>query len=133
MNKIFSIINNVIGGGVGSVLDKFFPDKADKLRFETQLRETLFKELELEFKDIESARLMQESALKQDDKFSKRFVYFLSALVMLNTILAGALAFFIVFPIENKELVSQYYNFSFLIGGAQMMRFFYGTISNNKS
>jgi hypothetical protein len=133
MDKIFSIINNVLGGGVGQVLDKFFPDKAEKLNFEIQLRETLFKELELVYKDVESARTMQTEALKQDDKFSKRFVYILSALVMFNTLLAGSLAFFVVFPMENKELISQYYNFSFLIGGAQMMRFFYGDMKSKNS
>lgn len=133
MDKIFSIINNVLGGGVGDVLDKFFPDKAEKLNFQIQLRETLFKELELVYKDVESARTMQTEALKQDDKFSKRFVYILSALVMFNTLLAGSLAFFVIFPIENKELISQYYNFSFLIGGAQMMRFFYGDMKSKNS
>lgn len=133
MNKVWSIINSVIGGGVGDVLDKFFPDKAEKLKFEMQLRETLFKELELVYKDVESAREMQNEALKQDDKFAKRFVYILSAMVMLNTLLAGGLAFFMTFPIENKDLVSQYYNFSFLIGGAQMMRFFYGELKPKTS
>jgi hypothetical protein len=133
MNKVWSIINSVIGGGVGDVLDKFFPDKAEKLKFEMQLRETLFKELELVYKDVESAREMQNEALKQEDKFAKRFVYILSAMVMLNTLLAGTLAFFIVFPLENKELISQYYNFSFLIGGAQMMRFFYGDMKTKLS
>lgn len=133
MNKVFQIINSVLSGGVSDVLDKFFPDKADKLKFELQLRENLFKELELLYKDVESAREMQSEALNQDDKFSKRFVYILSAMVMLNTLLAGSLAFFIVFPIENKELISQYYNFSFLIGGAQMMRFFYGDMKTKLS
>lgn len=132
MNKIFQSIDTILGGTVGNILDKFFPDKADKLRFETQIRESLYKELELVYKDVESARDMQEKALSQDDKFSKRFVYFLSALVMLNTILAGAMAFLVVFPMENKDLIAQYYNFSFLIGGAQMMRFFYGTITTKQ-
>jgi lipoprotein signal peptidase len=132
MNKIFQSIDTILGGTVGNILDKFFPDKADKLRFETQIRESLYKELELVYKDVESARDMQEKALNQDDKFSKRFVYFLSALVMLNTILAGAMAFLVVFPMENKDLIAQYYNFSFLIGGAQMMRFFYGTITTKQ-
>lgn len=75
---------------------------------------------------------MQVEALRQNDNFSKRFVYILSGLIMFNTILAGAFAFFLNYPIENKDLVSQYYNFSFLIGGAQMMRFLYGQVQPNK-
>jgi hypothetical protein len=127
MNKIFEIIDSALGGGVGTILDKFFPDKADKLKFELQLRENLFKELELVYKDVDSARAMQNEALRQEDRFAKRFVYFLSALVMINTVIAGVCSFFFSFPIENKDLVAQYYNFSFLIGGAQMLGFFYGS------
>jgi hypothetical protein len=132
MNKIFDIINGAFGGTVGTVLDKFFPDKVQKMQFEMELRQSLTKELELVYKDVESARQMQSDALNQDDKFSKRFVYVLSFLVMLNTIIAGYMAFSIHFPVENKDLVNQYYNFSFLIGGAQMLRFFYGTIQSSK-
>lgn len=128
MNKIFNIIDSTLGGSVGAILDKFFPDKTDKLKFELELRQNLFKELELVYKDLDSARDMQKEALRQDNVFSKNFVYILSAVVMFNTLVAGFMAFLIEFPIENKDLVTQYYNFSFMIGGAQMMRFFFGTM-----
>ena len=132
MNKVINFINSFFGGGVvGDILDKFLPDKAEKMAFEQALRQELFKTLELEFKDMENARLMQIEALKQNDLFSKRFVYILSAFVLLNSIFAGVLAFLVEFPEANRDLVSMYYSFSFITGGAQMMRFFFG--SNNNS
>ncbi|MNF81781.1 hypothetical protein D3C85_322520 [compost metagenome] len=133
MNKIFDIINKALGGAVGDVLDKFFPDKAEKMKFELELKEQLFKEIELTYKDVDSAREMQKEALRQDDRFAKRFVYILSGLVMLNTVIAGVMSFFVSYPLDNKEMVLQYYNFSFIVGGAQMMQFFYGRFNTNKN
>ncbi|MBA4155569.1 hypothetical protein, partial [Flavobacterium sp.] len=79
MDKVLKFINGIFGSNpIVEILDKFLPDKAEKLKFEMQLREIMFKELENEFRDLENARLMQIEALKQSDIFSKRFVYYLS-------------------------------------------------------
>ncbi|MNT32875.1 hypothetical protein D3C72_1687770 [compost metagenome] len=103
------------------------------MKFELELKEQLFKEIELTYKDVDSAREMQKEALRQDDRFAKRFVYILSGLVMLNTVIAGVMSFFVSYPLDNKEMVLQYYNFSFIVGGAQMMQFFYGRFNTNKN
>ena len=126
MNKVLNFINGFFGSNpIKDVLDKFFPDKAQKMQFEKELRELMFNELQLEFKDLESARQMQIEALKQDDKFSKRYVYILSSLVLLNALIAGILAFFIEFPLTHREFISQSYSFSFIAGGAQVISFFF--------
>ncbi|WP_051220623.1 hypothetical protein [Flavobacterium filum] len=126
MEKILKVINGIFSSPIQGVLDKIFPDKNEKLKFEMQLREIIFKEMELEFKDLENARQMQIEALRQNDLFSKRFVYYLSLGVLLNSFFAGAMAFFVTFPSENKELVMMYYSFSFIIAGSQIMQFFFG-------
>lgn len=127
MNKIATTITNILGGGVGSILDKIFPDKNEKLKFEMQLREQMTKELELHFRDVENAREMQIEALKQNDLFSKRFVYYMSLGLIANAVIAGILSFFVNFPESNNDLVIMYYSFTFITAGGQMMRFFYGT------
>jgi hypothetical protein len=131
MKKVIDILDNLFGGSaIGGILDKIFPDKAEKMKFELEMREQLYKSLELEFKEMESAREMQIEALKQNDTFSKRFVYYLSLGVLINSLLAGLLAFFVDYPELNKELVLMYYSFSFTVGGAQIMRFFFGNINH---
>lgn len=134
MNKITTLINKFFGGGVISdILDKIVPDKIEKLKIEQQIRTEMYNVISLEFKDIESAREMQIEALKQNDNFSKRFVYILSICVLANTILAGILAFFFEFPIANRDLITQYYSFSFIAGGAQVISFFFGKNNNNNN
>ncbi len=134
MKKALSFINGFFGSNpIKDVLDKFFPDKAQKLQFEKELRELMFNELQLEFKDLESARNMQIEALKQDDKFSKRYVYILSSLVLINALFAGVCAFFFEFPLSNREFISQYYSFSFIAGGAQVISFFFGRTTQKQN
>ena len=118
---------------ISTILDKVFPDKKDKMAFEMQLKELLFKETELYIKDLENARDLQKTALNQSDIFSKRFLYYLTIAIIGNSILAGILSFTVQFPPENKELVMMYYSFSFIIGGSQIMRFFYGNQQSNNN
>ncbi|MBF04061.1 MAG: hypothetical protein CMP76_12270 [Flavobacterium sp.] len=135
MNKVLTFVNKLFGTGevLTSILDKFIPDKAERLKYENEIRERMFQITKMEFEDMESARQMQIEALKQDDKFAKRFVYYLSILILLNSILAGALAFFYEFPAMNRDFVIQYYTFSFMTGSAQVISFFFGLKSPNSN
>ncbi|WP_026704969.1 hypothetical protein [Flavobacterium soli] len=134
MFEIPKIISGILTSNpITSILDKFFPDKSDKLKFEFQLRESLTKELDFYLKDVQDARDMQKVALNQTDNFSKRFIYILSLGVLLNSIVAGLMSFFVAFPEANKELVMMYYSFTFIIGGSQVMSFFYGTRQPNQN
>ena len=89
--------------------------------------------MKLIYQDKENARKMQMEALNQNDTFSKRFIYYLSGAVIINTIIAGILSFTVNFPQENGDLVTMYYTFTFMTGGAQMMRFFFGSNINQNS
>src|SRR5471030_3047628 len=55
-------------------------DKAQALLIVQQEFETFTKELE----DVASARQMQIAALQQEDKFAKRFIYYLATFMILS-------------------------------------------------
>jgi Na+/melibiose symporter-like transporter len=129
---MLEIVNKVLGGTVGTILDKIFPDKNEKLKFEMELRQEMTKHLELHLKDLESARNLQVEALRQNDNFSKRFIYYLTYGLIINALVAGILSFFVDFPPQNNDLVIMYYSFTFITAGGQIMRFFYGTTENVK-
>lgn len=128
---MLEIVNKMLGGTVGTILDKIFPDKNEKLKFEMELRQEMTKHLELHLKDLDSARDMQIEALRQNDNFSKRFVYYLTGALILNALVAGILSFFVDFPKDNNDLVIMYYSFTFITAGGQIMRFFYGSADNS--
>lgn len=135
MNKIGAFLSNFFGSGniISDVLDKIVPDKAERLKYENEIKERMYQVTLREFQDMESARQMQIEALKQDDKFAKRFVYYLSIAILLNSILAGVLAFFYEFPVMNRDFVIQYYTFSFMTGAAQVISFFFGLKNPNSN
>ena len=61
---------------------------------------------ELYLKDVADARAMQVEALKQNDIFSKRFIYYFAMLMVLLTIGYDFCFFFVKFPTENKDLLN---------------------------
>lgn len=98
----------------------------DKAKAVSMTEETL-KFIEKENEDRHDARAMQIEALKQDDKFSKRFVYYLAAFVIISaTAFAFGLFFFSV-PEGNKRLIEMFADV-YLFGGAVMvLAFFFGS------
>ena len=83
--------------------------------------------MRVEIEDRNSARNMQVAALAQNDKFSKRFVYYLAAFVVFSATAFGAGLFFIEVPEQNKRLVEMFSDV-FLFGGAILvLNFFFGS------
>lgn len=90
---------------------------------------------ELEFADIANARAMQVAALGQDDKFSKRFVYWFAAFWSL---FACAYIGFITFgeiPANNVRFADTILGFVLGTLIATIIQFFYGSSrgSNGKT
>lgn len=144
------ILSKVLSSGAGNLIDsignvasKFINTKQDKDAFELQMSEevnrhmeTLSSQLESETKDyladVNSARVMQEAALQQQDSFAKRFVYYLAAGVILLTVAYDFCFFWVNFPEVNRpilEQVSGVLNTSCLV---MVISFFFGSSKSSE-
>lgn len=82
---------------------------------------------EMRIQDIQNARSMQIAALGQDDKFSKRYVYYLATFVILSAVIFGILLFFIPVPEANKRMVEMFCDIFLFAGAMMVMQFFFGS------
>jgi|10_taG_2_1085330.scaffolds.fasta_scaffold40421_5 hypothetical protein len=105
----------------------------------TEMAEELFasqedyiNELELIFKDKESARDMQKEALAQEDLFSKRFVYYFATLIFLFSATIITLLFFVEIPQENKRIVDMAIGIIVGTGLISVIQFFFGSSKGSK-
>ncbi len=110
---------------VRSIIDEVVTNAEER----TELRRRL---LELEIKDRDSARRMQETALKQSDTFARRFIYLFA---LFFTGLALGLWYAILFvdiPAEKENII-------YLLAGAsssiltQIIAFFFGSSTGSKA
>ena len=104
------------------------PDLTPEQKADFQKMEMEF-DLELmkaQFADVDSARKMQIAALTQDDRFSKRFIYYLSSFVLLSATAFGIMLFFVKVPEENQRLVDMYADVYLLAGAITILNFFFG-------
>lgn len=113
---------------VGDILGSDLTKEGKELSEEFKIS---IKEFELEFAKIEaadrnSARDMQEEALKQGDLFSKRFIYYLAGFWSVVGASFVFLVFFINIPEKNLRLVDTLEGF--VLGNivASVMAFFFG-------
>lgn len=134
-----------VAGIVGDVVGDKLPDKGvlgivkniiskrediapeDKLEY-FKLHSEYEKELyALEIDDRKDARSMQEEALKQQDPFSKRFIYYFS--IFWSWFSAAYLAgiTFVEIPKENIRVVDTVLGFILGTAIAAMFSFFYGS------
>lgn len=82
---------------------------------------------ELEFADIANARAMQVAALGQDDKFSKRFVYWFAAFWSLSACAYIAFITFGEIPANNVRFADTILGFVLGTLIATIIQFFYGS------
>ncbi len=101
--------------------------KEEKAEFEK-----LSKEYELEIfgmvlADVADARNMQIEALKQEDKFSKRYIYFLGSFMIISATTFGILLFFIDVPESNKRMIEMFCDIYLFAGAVTVLQFFFGS------
>ena len=102
-------------------IDKQLQDYTTKL---TELANTL----EVEYvKDVQSARVMQQSALQQEDIFSKRFVYYLSIGLIGAALLFDFTLFFANIPDDNRDMINMALGTLNSLGFASVVSFFLGS------
>jgi len=99
---------------------------------EMQLRELNYKELELEFKNTDSARDMQKAALGQDDIFSKRFVYYYASFVTFISFLYIFMITFMVIPESSERFADTVLGFLLGVGLSSIINYFFGSSKSSK-
>jgi len=94
--------------------------------------------LDLEFarldnEDRSSARTLQVSALQQDDKFSKRFLYYLATGIIIVTFVYDILFFFVEYPERNHDIIMMIAGTLNSTGFAAIIYFFFGSSQGSKA
>lgn len=137
LKDIFAKGAAVTMDALGNLIDKTVTNKEEReaaklamtqevnRNFEA-LEANALKAQELENADRDSARAMQVAALAQNDIFSKRFMYYLAAFVIVSACGYGIALLFIEVPEGNKRMVEQFADMYVLTGALMVLSFFYG-------
>jgi predicted phage tail protein len=136
MPGITDFLKNLVAGKglveqIGNVADKFITTEAEREAFKLEIRKVQ-QQYETEVmriaqEDRISARQMQQSALAQDDKFSKRFVYFLAAFLMIfGAAYIIAVTFFPV-PVANTRFADTMTGVVITMVFSAVVQYFFGS------
>jgi len=89
-------------------------------------------QMDAQLKDVENARALQIVALQQDDKFSKRYVYYLATVVILIVAAFDFCLFGVRYPVENRDMINMVAGI--LNSGALIMilSFFFGSSAGTR-
>lgn len=143
LGKVASSAAGDVVTSVANAVDQFIttPDEkaAAKVEIEKEvnrhmeaLADSANKELELELADMNSARSMQIEALKQDDKFSKRFTYYLAMMVIIFVFIFDTAMFFVKYPQENRDMINQVAGILNATALVMVLSFFFGSSMGSK-
>jgi hypothetical protein len=137
LGKIFGAGIGEIIKPIGDIIDNVTTNKEEKMKAQAEIERILtdkltkMEELSNEvvvayLKDMTDARTMQATAIKSDDKFVRRFVYFLAIFVIVAAFSMMALILLNQLPEGSKE-------FAYLIMGnltgalTTILAFFFGS------
>jgi hypothetical protein len=133
-NNLPKLAQAVVDKGVDYVSEKTGVKLAPDMPVEdlSVLREQEFKWAELEQKDRDGARHMQEVALAQDDVFSKRFIYYLAAFWSIFAVVYICAITFLTIPETSVRFADTI--LGFLLGTivATILQFFFGSSKSSK-
>jgi uncharacterized membrane protein len=121
------IIKNIILTATPDEISDFDKEQAIKLT-----DEEILKFIEKENEDRHSARNLQIESLKQDDKFSKRFIYFLASFVILSATGFACGLFFFEIPEGNRRMIEMFADVYLFTGAITVLAFFFGSSYTNK-
>ena len=125
-------------GSVTTAIDEIVTNKEEKAQLQMaaqkqvqdytiRLTELAQESIDAQLKDIQSARAMQSMALQQDDKFSKRFVYYLSIALIGAAIIFDFTLFFANYPTANRDMINMALGTLNSLGFASVVTFFLGS------
>jgi hypothetical protein len=98
----------------------------------TKLAELDLKQFELENADRDSARHMQETALQQDDKFAKHFIYWFAWFWSVGSMVYFFAITFGQVPASGKDFGNIILGFLLGTAVATIISFFYGSSKSSK-
>lgn len=135
-----NFIKEKVGIDIGSITEKPLSNEdAVALRKfqaenELELQKLALEETKTYIADRQDARKMQVEALKQEDTFSKRFIYYYAAFITVATFLYVAAISFLAIPEENVHFVNTVLGFLLGVTLSAVIQFFFGSSkgSNDK-
>ncbi len=118
--------------GVKDLVDEFVTTEQERLEMLLRKEQLNLEREKAYLQDIQSARQMQIAALKQEDKFSKRFIYYFAFLW--TFIAAGYVVAITFLEIPEKNLRFADTTLGFMLGTiiSQIIAFFYGSSLGSK-
>lgn len=143
-------LKNIFTGGaseliskVGGIVDNLTLSKEEKEKFNAALlsetnrhmeavAELAQAEIDLYLKNTESARQLQIAALNQQDKFAKRFIYYLTSGLCFVTLAFDFAFFFVSYPERNHDTITMIAGT--LNGGCliSIMNFYFGSTKGSE-
>jgi hypothetical protein len=116
------------------VVDSLTPEQEKALReYDLQLKMLDFDREKAYLADVSDARYMQKEALKQDDNFSKRFIYIFASIWSLFAIVyVGAITFGTI-PQANVRFADTILGFILGTIISTIINFFFGSSVSSKS
>lgn len=143
LTKIFTGGASNIVDSVGKIVDNLNVSGEEKAKIQQEMTNEINRhmeaigtqanqETELYLKDLDSARNMQIEALKQDDKFAKRYLYYLATAIILMTFIFDTCLFFVEIPERNHDLVNMVAGTLNTTGFAAIVYFFFGSSKSSQ-
>ncbi len=141
----FGFIKDIFTGGVGDVIknvsdvvDKFVMTRDEKEalkmaltaelnRHDEVLEAEITTRVQMEFNDLANARDMQIAALKQDDRFPKRYLYYLASFIVLSAVAFGIFIIYVPIPPDNLDMVELFAHVFMFTGAVMVLQFFFGS------
>jgi hypothetical protein len=131
--QVVSIAETVTGKTGNDALTSIKADPALLMAFKEKVMERQTELDRLAYGDIASARHMQETALQQDDIFSKRFVYYLAAWWSLFSCVYIIVISVITIPETSVRFVDTILGFLLGTVVATIIQFFLGSSIGSKT
>lgn len=122
------LLDAITGGNVSNIIGAINGDSA----FTEAEKSMLIKQLEIDAEDLKDARSLQKEALKQDDLFSKRFIYYLASGVFIFSATIVVLLFFKDIPEQNKDVVNFILGVVVGTGLTGIFQYFFGSSKGSK-
>ncbi len=118
--------------GVKDLVDEFVTTEQERMEMLLKKEQLTLEREKAYLQDIQSARQMQIAALRQEDRFSKRFIYYFAFLWTL--IAAGYVVAITFLEIPEKNLRFADTTLGFMLGTiiTQIIAFFYGSSLGSK-